>query len=309
MLILGFSSCSDTDDNNITEDTKTIAGFVADNASYSILKSALDRTNLTSVFDGTDNFTVFAPNNDAFNAFLTANSFASIDDVPVDALSQILKNHVVSGTNLSSSLTTGYITTLATEATTSNNINMYVNTTSGVLLNGSTTVVTADVDVTNGVIHAVNSVIAIPTVVTFATADNTFTSLVAALTRENDYTYVATLSTANGTDPAPFTVFAPTDAAFAALLTELSYSSLSDIPTAKLSSVLNTHVVGGANVLSSALTDGMTVNTLGDSFVINTAGPTFTDQNERTGNIIVTDVQAGNGVIHVVDKVILPETN
>jgi uncharacterized surface protein with fasciclin (FAS1) repeats len=83
---------------------------------------------------------------------------------------------------------------------------------------------------------------------------------------------------------------------------------LADIPTATLESTLNTHVVAGANVLASTLTDGMTVNTLGDDFTINTAdGASFTDLNNRMGDIIVTDVQAANGVIHVVNKVILPQ--
>lgn len=75
-----------------------------------------------------------------------------------------------------------------------------------------------------------------------------------------------------------------------------------------MQATLNTHVIAGANVLSSSLTNGMTVTTLGDSFTINLGtSATFTDLNGRTGNIVVTDVQASNGVIHVVDKVILPQ--
>ncbi|MFK7747645.1 MAG: fasciclin domain-containing protein, partial [Kordia sp.] len=185
---------------------------------------------------------------------------------------------------------------------------MYVNTSNGVVLNGVSTVTTADVSVDNGVIHAVNTVIDLPTVVTFATADATFGILVQALTRENSFTYVATLS--SKTSPAPFTVFAPTDAAFVDLLAELELPTLGDVPTATLEATLNTHVVAGANVLASTLTDGMMVSTLGDNFTINTVGgATFTDLNDRTGDIIVTDVQAVNGVIHVVNKVILPNLN
>jgi uncharacterized surface protein with fasciclin (FAS1) repeats len=203
-------------------------------------------------------------------------------------------------------LSTGYIETLAEESTTGNNLNMYVNTMTGVLLNGESTVTTPDVTVDNGVIHAVNTVIALPTVVTFATADSTFGILVAALTRETTFSYVATLSS-TGT-PAPFTVFAPTDDAFVDLLAELALPTLGDVPTATLEATLNTHVIAGANVLASTLTDGMTVNTLGDDFTINTVGgATFTDLNNRMGDIIVTDVQAANGVIHVVNKVILPQ--
>ncbi|HPF95928.1 MAG: fasciclin domain-containing protein [Flavobacteriaceae bacterium] len=300
-------SCSNDDDSS-QQTTNTIADFVSANPNYSSLKAALDRAGLTSTLDGTTNYTVFAPDNAAFSAFLTSNGFASLNDVPVDVLQQVLLNHVVTGTNLSTSLTTGYVKTLATEATTSNPIDMYINTSSGVMINGDVSVTAADIMVDNGVIHAVNKVIALPTVVTFATADSTFDTLVAALTADAGFTYVSTLSSMSS--PAPFTVFAPTNGAFGDLLTELGVGGLGDIPTATLEATLNTHVVAGANVLSTALTDNMTVTTLGDTFTINLgSGATFTDQNGRTGNIIVTDVQAANGVVHVIDKVILPNLN
>ena len=309
IVTLLFVSCS-SDDDNSSNQSNTIGDFVSNNANYSSLKAALDKANLTSVLSGSTEFTVFAPDNSAFATFLSDNGFATLDDVPVSVLEQVLLNHVVSGTNLSSSLSTGYVKTLATEASTSNAIDMFINTASGVLINGESDVTSADIAVDNGVIHAVDKVIALPTVVTFATSDATFSTLVEALTRETSFTYVSTLSTPNGTSPAPFTVFAPTNTAFGDLLTELSAATLNDIPTATLESTLNTHVVGGSNVLSSDLTDGMVVSTLGDTFTINLGtGATFTDNNNRTGNIIVTDVQAANGVIHVVDKVILPDLN
>jgi len=309
MAVFTLTSCSDDDNTTVTPTpaTNTIADFVAANADYSSLGAALDRAGLTNVLAGTTDYTVFAPNNAAFDAFLQANGFANLEAVPVDVLTQVLLNHVVNGINTSGDLTTGYIKTLAQEATSTNNLSMYVNTADGVVLNGVSTVTTANVDVDNGVIHAVNSVIGLPTVVTFATADATFTNLVAALTRESTFTYVATLSTTGS--PAPFTVFAPTDQAFVDLIAELGVGGLGDIATATLEATLNTHVIAGANVLSTSLMDGMTVdNTLGADFTINTmGGATFTDLNGRMGDIIVTDVQAANGVIHVINKVILPQ--
>lgn len=310
IVTLFITSCSSDDDSSSIVVSNNIVDFVATNSEYSSLESALDIAGLTGVLSGSDKYTVFAPSNDAFNAFLLNNGFASLDDVPVNVLQQVLLNHVVSGTNLSTSLSTGYVKTLAEEASTSNKIDMYINTSSGVMINGDVSVVTADVSVDNGVIHAVNKVIDLPTVVTFATADATFSTLVAALTRETSFTYVTTLSTSNGTSPAPFTVFAPTNTAFGDLLMELNAPTLGDIATATLEATLNTHVVGGANVLSSALTDGMIISTLGDTFTINTnSGVVFTDLNARTGNVIVADVQAANGVIHVLDTVILPNLN
>ncbi|EDP95242.1 fasciclin domain-containing protein [Kordia algicida OT-1] len=305
IAVFTLTSCSNDDDNNVVVQSNTIADIVVNSPNYSSLLAALERTDLTAVLDGSTEYTVFAPDNDAFDAFLQANGFASLEAVPTDVLTQVLLNHVVAGTNTASNLSTGYVKTLAEESTTGNNLDLYINTSTGVVLNGDVNVVTADITADNGVVHAVNKVIGLPTVVTFATADSTFGILVQALTRESSFTYVETLSLT--TSPAPFTVFAPTDQAFVDLLTELEVSSLADIDAATLEATLNTHVVAGANVLSSTLSDGMMVNTLGDNFTINTeGGASFTDQNGRTGDIIVTDVQAANGVIHVVSRVILP---
>ena len=227
-------------------------------------------------------------------------------------MKQILLNHVVSGSVRSSQLQTGYIKTLATYGgtTSGNTLSMYVNTASGVRLNGVSSVTTANVIASNGVVHIVDAVIGLPTVVTFATADPNFSTLVAALTREGDNItdFVSVLS-GNG----PFTVFAPTNAAFGDLLTELSAPSLAAIPESTLDPVLKYHVHSGY-VLSSALTpNGNTsVPTLqGQSFTITLPGTggnivNVTDGAGRASGIVAVDVQAANGVIHVLNKVILP---
>ena len=158
----------------------------------------------------------------------------------------------------------------------------------------------------NGVVHIVDAVIALPTVVTFAVADPTFETLVAALTRADQPDFVSVLSTPLGTSPAPFTVFAPTNTAFGDLLVELGISSLDDIDTATLTATLNTHVIAEANIRAEDLVDG-TVGTLGDDIVIDATNATITDQNGRVSNIIVVNVQAANGVVHAIDKVLLPQ--
>ena len=153
----------------------------------------------------------------------------------------------------------------------------------------------------------VDEVIAIPSVVDLAIDNgNLFSTLVAALTRSDLTTdFVGILS---GTGP--FTVFAPTDAAFQALLdSEPTWTTLNDIPVATLEAVLSYHVVNGANVLSSTLTNGQVVSTFGGSdFTINIAGTavSITDANAGTSNIVAVDVQGGNGVVHVIDAVLLP---
>ncbi|AUP81518.1 adhesin [Flavivirga eckloniae] len=307
-LILAFS-CSNDDDANIPDvGTLNIVELAISSPDLSNLVAALQRADLVSALQ-TDTFTVFAPTNAAFDAFLSDNGFASLNDVPVDVLKQVLLNHVIEGEFNSSSLTTEYKSTLATESSTSNNLSIYINTSSGVKLNGNSSVSAPNLKASNGVVHVVDKVIGLPTVVDFAIADETFSTLVSALTR-NDLTfdYVTTLSTPNGTDPAPFTVFAPTNAAFTDLLTELGAATLDDIDEPTLKATLDLHAVAGANVLAASLTDDMTVTTLGGDITANvTGGATLTDANGRVSEIIVTNVQAANGVIHVINKVVLPE--
>ncbi|MCX2839017.1 fasciclin domain-containing protein [Salinimicrobium sp. MT39] len=307
-FVLAFTACSDDDDDTAVPvvETNTIADFVASNDNYSSLAAALEVAGLTATLDGTQNYTVFAPDNDAFAAFLSDNGFSTLADVPVDLLTQVLLNHVQMGEIMAADLSTGYIESMATGSASEENLSMYISTENGVMINGVATVTAADIEVDNGIIHAVDEVIGLPSVVTFALADPTFNSLVAALTREDDFTFVSTLMETGS--PAPFTVFAPTNEAFAALLGELELNSLNDIPEDVLASVLSYHVVAGANVRSSALTDDMEVSTLlGQSFTIDLDnGAVITDASGRTANIIVVDVQANNGVVHVLDTVLLP---
>jgi uncharacterized surface protein with fasciclin (FAS1) repeats len=310
LISISVVSCDDNDNNDEIK-TNTIADFVVANSeNYSSLLAALQKADLVETLKGEGPFTVFAPNNDAFATLLSSAGFNSLEEVPVDALTQILLNHVVSGAVQSGDLSTGYIETLSTATPNMANINMYVNTTGGVTINGVAEVTDADNIVDNGVIHLVDNVIGLPTVVTFATADPTFSTLVAALTRDDQPDFVSVLSTATGTDPAPFTVFAPTNDAFGNLLTELGANGLADIDGTTLTATLNLHVVGGANVTANMLSDDMTVTTLGGDITANITGDaTLTDANGRISNIVVTNVQTSNGVIHVIDKVVLPALN
>ncbi|MEH6706224.1 MAG: fasciclin domain-containing protein [Galbibacter orientalis] len=282
----------------------TIAGFVTMNNDYSSLLAAVQKADLVETLNAEDaGLTVFAPNNEAFATFLSDNGFASLEEVPTDVLKQVLLNHVIEGEVMSGDLTTMYGNTMATN-TDGDNLSLYINTESGVMLNGVSTVTTADVEVSNGVIHAVDAVIGLPTIVTFATADPNFSSLVGALTADGQPDFVSILS---GTTDAPFTVFAPLNSAFEAL---------SATPTgATLTAVLQHHVVAGANARSEDLTDGMMVSSLeGDNITIALpgTGDAIADLTDGAGNtdigVVAVDVQATNGVIHAVNKVLIPDT-
>ena len=267
--------------------------------------AALEKTSLTAVLDGTDAFTVFAPGNDAFGAFLEAKGFANLDAVPTDVLTQILLNHVVAGNVKSTDLSTGYFANLATEATSMNNVNLYIDTNGGVTINGQSTVTTADVEASNGTVHIVNTVIDLPTIVTFAVTNPDLSILVQALTRPSFGTTYTDILSSEG----PFTVFAPTNAAFVNLLGLLEVNSLDDVDDATLQTVLNYHVIAGANVLANTLTDEQSAETFqGQSITIDLDnGAQIKEGAGGSSNIIATDIQASNGVVHVVDTVLLPQ--
>ena len=305
-LSLGAIACNDDDNDVIIVETNTIADFVSNNADYSSLNAALEAADLKIVLDGNTKYTVFAPNNAAFSTFLTANGFADLSEVPVDLLTQILLNHVQAGVIKAADFSTGYISSSAIGEASEENLSMYINTEDGVRINGVSTVTTANIEVDNGVIHAVNAVIGLPDITTFALADSEFTTLVAALTADESFDFVSTLQTQES--PAPFTVFAPTNQAFADFLTEFDFADLAAIPVDVLGSVLSYHVVTEANVRSEDITDGMMVPTFeGGEFTINTGTDvTITDENDRVSTVIATDVQATNGVIHVIDTVLFP---
>ena len=295
-------SCSD--DDSTSSSISSISDVASKNSDLSILVDALERTDLLDVLDQNGSYTVFAPTNGAFNTFLADNNFSSLDAVPVDALREVLLNHVVVGANLASNLRTGYVKTLGKgSASSTNTLSMFINTSDGVTLNGVSSVIIANIGASNGVIHVVDAVIGLPTIVTHALANPNFSTLVGALTSNGQPDFVGILS---GTTNSPFTVFAPSNDSFTAFENQ-NPGVLGSLTAAQLTSVLSYHVVAGANVLSNAIPSGPITTFETGTFTI--TGTTITDEAMRQTNIVAVDVQAANGVIHVINNVILPELN
>ena len=289
-------------------------------AAFSSLVAALGAADgdLVSVLQGPGPFTVLAPDNEAFATFLDGAPLGGVDTA---VLSQILLNHVIIGSSITSDVLVdagaGYTNTGATGAG-GNAMSLYFNTTDGVRFNDVSSVFQADVVATNGVIHAVDAVIDIPTVVTFAAADPNFSTLVLALTDLTPATdFVEILSRTEAGSPVDminpdFTVFAPTNDAFDALIADLG----GNVPAEPLlTDVLKYHVVQEANVTAGDLNPGanpVSPILAGSSFTINVpgTGDNIADITDGSGasdiGIIAVDVQAGNGVIHVLNKVMLP---
>lgn len=301
-LTLLTVSCAE-DVIEIVPDT-TITSIAKTDPNLSILVQALVKTGLDGVLFGPGPYTVFAPTNKAFEDFLKTNSFTTINDVPTPVLTRILLNHVINSSVKSTALTTGYIKTLATSATSAGNtMSMYVDLTAGVKLNGVANVTTKDIQASNGIIHVVDAVINLPTIVTHAAANPNFRSLVTALTSPGQPNFISLLS---GTGP--FTVMAPTNDAFTALNTELAPGGIASVSAANMTRVLQYHITNG-NILAGSLMEGQIVSTLQipQTFTV-LLNPTarIRDVRNRISNIVATNVQCSNGVIHVLDRVLLP---
>lgn len=306
LLVSGIllTSCGDDDEGDNSQELLSIVETAQNTDDLSILVDALIQTDLVGTLEGSGPFTVFAPTNEAFQNLLNTNpDWNSLSDIDNDLLTTVLLFHVLGAEVASTDLTDSYVTTAATGPN-EEQLTLQIDVTGGVLFNGSTAPVTTDVEATNGVIHIVDEVMLPPNVVDFAINNDNFSSLVAALTR-NDLTtdYVSVL-----TGEGPFTVFAPTNQAFQNLLdSNAEWNELGDIPVSTLEAVLNYHVVSGLNVQSDELTDDQTVATLGGNLTVDLSnGASIETSSDQNVNISLTDLQGTNGVVHVVDEVLLP---
>lgn len=297
-----LTSCSSNDE----ETPKNIVELATETSSLSTLVEALQTANLVSTLEGVGPFTVFAPTNDAFQDLLDSDdSWNSLADIPLETLTAVLKFHVLSGEVTSSDLSNTYVKTLSEAQNEA--LSLQVEVGASVKFNGNATPTIVDIEASNGVIHIIDKVMLPPNIVTLAANNSNFSTLVAALTDSRHTTDFVSILSGDG----PFTVFAPTNDAFQALLdSNADWSSLSDIPITTLDAVLKYHVISGANVQADQLTNG-TVTTLGGTITINlTSGAVIETTSSQSVNILVgeatNDVQGSNGVVHAIDTVLLP---
>lgn len=269
----------------------TIAEYAVSDQNFSILVEALSKADLVNALNGAGNFTVFAPTNAAFTALFNDLGVSGIADLSKEALTPILLYHVLGTEAKSSMITSGYYNTLSPAQ--GSFLSLKVDVGSGVKLNMNTNVTAVDVDVKNGVIHVIDRVLLPPTVVDQALANENFSILVQAVVK------AGLVDVLNGTGP--FTIFAPTNAAFEALFATLGISGIDALTAEQLIPILTYHVVSG-NVLSTQLSAG-DVETLNGSISVTLSPAAAINGNS---NIIATDVQGSNGVIHVIDNVLLP---
>lgn len=293
--VFALTSCSDDDDNEPDTSSQTIAEIVQDDSRFSILLGALERTNLASVLAQDGPYTVFAPTNDAFDGIdLNALSDAQ--------LSNILLYHVLGAKVKSTDLAEGQTYTNTASKGGYNNTSpsaLIERSGSTVTINGKINVTTADVEAANGVIHIVDGVMMPMNVVEIASSNGSFSRLVGAIGAASGE--LGTVLSGTG----PFTVFAPLDAAFQAI-----DGTVGGLTADQLAKVLTYHVVGG-NIASGDLAadqDVATVNSENINIKKSGSNVTVTDAKGNVAEVVLADVQGTNGIVHVINMVLIPET-
>lgn len=294
-------SCSNDDDGPAPfVPTNNLVEIVQATSQLSSLEAALTKyPDLINTLSGNGNFTVFAPTNDAFDALLAAIGQSSIDDIPEDVLRNVLEYHVfTAGTVTSAQVAPGDIQMANGEIAT------ITSDSNGLFIAGAE-IVAVDALGTNGVAHIINSVMVPPsilpivgTIVAPAYFNKDFTTLIAAV--ENANTDVLSVLLGNGPSGNGLTLFAPTNAAFEA-------AGITDVNGAD--AVLTYHVIDGTvDAASLPTTAGAStaVATLGgDVFLTNPGGAVFLNGNTM---VTATDIQGSNGIVHVIDRTLIPPT-
>ncbi len=312
LAVLGLAACSDSDnDDNFAAPAAeapapepqlvNIAETAINAGGFETLIAALQATGLDSTLaDDTQTFTVFAPTDDAFALLGEDTINALLADT--DTLSDILLYHVIGGqavdadTAISLAGSTVEMANGDTVALTLRDGNLFIN---------DSQVTTTDIEASNGIIHVIDAVLIPPadapepvaSITEVAASTEGFATLVAALQATG-------LDAALADESATYTVFAPTDDAFALLGEETINALLADTDT--LSDILLYHVVAGTAVdattaLSLAGTDVEMAN--GDTAALSLDGDALFINGAQ---IIATDIVASNGIIHVIDAVITP---
>ncbi len=286
VLLSGCAEQPQAEEMDIVE-TAVAAG------SFNTLVTALQATGLDETLSGEGPFTVFAPTDEAFDALPEGTLDSLLEDE--EALTAILTYHVVAGEAMSTDLSD----MMALETVQGEEVIVHI--TDGNVMVGDANVVQADIETSNGVIHVIDKVILPPSMMEADEMDIVETAIDAG-----SFTTLVTALQATGLDETlsgegPFTVFAPTDDAFDALPEGTLDSLLEDEEA--LTAILTYHVVAG-EAMSTDLSDMMALETVqGEEVIVH-----ITDGNVMVGdaNVVQADIETSNGVIHVIDMVILP---
>jgi len=276
--------------NGILLPVETVADLAIDNGFTSLVTAVVTAELLPAVSNPLASLTVFAPTNAAFDNLATALNTTVAGLLALPNLADILKYHVL-GTEVTSSAVTNGAIVQPLSATNTLKLTL---TSTGLVYVNQAKVITADIFAENGVVHVLDAVVLPSETVVDIAIDNGFSSLTAAVVK-------AELLPALTNPLTKLTVFAPTNAAFANLATALGTDLNGVLSNPQLDDILLYHVIGD-DVLSTELTNGTVPTLNGQTVTINLTGGVKVN----TSNVTTADLVVSNGVVHVIDAVLVP---
>lgn len=303
-LALAIVGCNSDDD--IQSALPSLYEIAQQKPEISTFLAAVDAAGIRQSLEGQSNFTVLAPTNQAFEDFFLDNGYSGVSAVPQATLKQLLYNHLLGASIKKNQFNSGYMKTYAIVSSANNNkISLLVEATNEVKFNGSSKIITPNLEARNGTLHVVDKFISIPTIYDHIKNNPDLLTLKNALTRDLMSPSFMALSQDSGL----VTVFAPRNDAFTAYLAEFAIPSLTTVSDTELEEILSYHIVPFGNYLANTFLNNQVLPTLeGETLKITlTGGGTkVTDVNSRASTIFFSDIQGSNGIIHVVDKVLKP---
>jgi uncharacterized surface protein with fasciclin (FAS1) repeats len=333
-------SCTNDDTKTVVKLPSIVEIAKADPANFSILVDALNKTGLTTTLSTPGSYTVFAPTNAAFTASgYTSAAIIALDPV-VDAqkildLKLSLQNHIIGVGTRSADLvatasfkTFGFYKSAAAAFSGTANLNMTISKVGSDIVinagatNGGAKITTVDIEANNGIVHVIDNVLKLPTLVNQIVSNPSLSSLLGVVSTPAQASVLTTLTAATGA--AAITVYAPNNDAFTTA--SGTGGSLVGKTDAQITNILNYHLQKSNNTASSASSytsssafADVTVNTL---FAVSPATTPATFRAFKitkgtvkitdlvtpvvNGNIKVINIQATNGVIQIIDKVLQP---
>lgn len=313
ILTMGLSSCGEDEEPTSTgnNDPTNIYNLMVSNSDLSLFAEAIDKVNLESTFSDLTNLTAFVPSNAVFSAYLADLGYADIDDwlVVVDnnKVRKMILYHLLVGEFQQSDLVTGFLKTTALNSD-NISIDLFVNSSAGVKLNGATiSVIEADIDASNGVIHKIDGLLQVPTLSDLISVNPDFSDLIAAGNFSNG-DFLETLDQ----EGSKFTLLVPNNGAFNQYYaSQANINSISEMLNVlgpdTLGDVLKYHILLG-NIRSNQFTTQAYSTRLANAKVniLNSGGNlSITDGQARQAFFLFKDISAVNGSLHIISNVLL----
>lgn len=273
---------------------ETVADVAIDNGFSTLVTAVVTAELLPALTDPLANYTVFAPTNQAFDNLATALNTTVSGLLVLPNLADVLTYHVLGTEVPSSAVTNGAI---VQPLSTTNTLKLTATSTGSVFVNQAQ-VTSVDINADNGIVHVLNAVVLPVKTVADVAIDNGFSTLVTAVV-------TAELLPALTNPLANYTVFAPTNDAFDDLADELGTTVNGLLALPSLADILTYHVLG-TEVLSSAVTNGAVVQPLSTTNTLKLTATADGDVFVNQAQVTAVDINADNGVVHVLDAVVLP---